>query len=33
MHDIVILLIFGALVLAPCFVALKTGVHHHKEEK
>jgi len=32
LHDIVTLLLFGAMILAPCIVAHNTGVLHFEEE-
>jgi hypothetical protein len=32
MHDILIIVAFWAMVLAPCLVALNTGAHRDTEE-
>jgi hypothetical protein len=32
MHDILLLLLFWAMVIAPCLVAMNTGAHRDHEE-
>jgi hypothetical protein len=33
MHDVLIILLFWAMVLAPCMVAMHTGVHRETEKE
>jgi hypothetical protein len=32
MYDIIIILLFWGMVLAPCMVAMNVGIEHYREE-